>query len=95
MSGGALFESAAVREAFAQVVTDELDKRPVPRGELAARAGISRPHLYKLAHARGQPSLTVFLNSARALGVEPPELLRRVLEVLAARASGPPSGESR
>jgi len=81
---------AMVRKAFAEVLTAQLEQQPLKRGQFAARARISRPHLYKLARGLRQPTLTVFVAIAQALGMCPPELMRLTMAQLPPTTSSPP-----
>lgn len=75
----------ALLDAFATELRSLRSKAGLSQEELALRAEVNRTYVAKLELARNQPTLSVLLSLAEALGVELPDLIRGAL----ARYRGP------
>jgi transcriptional regulator with XRE-family HTH domain len=75
----------ALLDAFATELRSRRSNAGLSQEELALRADVNRTYVAKLELARNQPTLSVLLSLAEALGIELPDLLRGAL----ARYRGP------
>ncbi len=66
-------------EAFAAELRARRSALGLSQEELAHRAGVNRTYVAKLELAQNQPTLSVLLDLATALGDELPEVIRSAL----------------
>ena len=69
----------ALLEAFAAELRSRRSAVGLSQEALALRADVNRTYVAKLELARNQPTLSVLLNLATALGVELPDLIQGTL----------------
>ncbi len=72
-------------EALAKVFLDERTKSGLSQTELAAKAGLSRPHVGYLETGERQPSVESLKRLALALGTTATDLVSRAEESLKKR----------
>lgn len=71
--------NVALLEAFALELRSRRSAAGLSQEALALRANVNRTYVAKLELARNQPTLSVLLGLAEALGIELPDLMRGAL----------------
>jgi transcriptional regulator with XRE-family HTH domain len=77
--GGGSFEPEAVAQSFGAVLREARRVRGVTQERLAEAVGVDRTYISMLERGIHQPSLSVFLRLADALGVAPEEFVGGVV----------------
>jgi XRE family transcriptional regulator, regulator of sulfur utilization len=85
MSGGEPAEGRQVAAAFGSVLRAVRQEAGVTQEDLAFRADVDRTYPSLLERGRRQPTLAIVLRVARALTMEPAELVNRTIARLRER----------
>jgi len=67
--------------AFGQTVRVYRERADLTQAELASSAHVSESYIQRLEYGQRTPTITVFLQLAKALGVDPMEFLREFLRL--------------
>ena len=78
-AGSGSFEPEAVAQSFGAVLREARRGRGVTQERLAEAVGVDRTYISMLERGVHQPSLSVFLRLADALGVAPEEFVGGVV----------------
>jgi len=71
-------ESAAIEEAFGQVIQEIRRQRGLSQEQLGFESGLHRTYVSLLERGKRCPTLTTLLQLAAALSISPSEIVRRV-----------------
>jgi len=67
--------------AFSQIVRTYRERAGLTQAELAAAANVSESYIQRIEYGQRTPTITVFLQLARAFNVEPTEFLQETLRL--------------
>jgi len=67
--------------AFGQIVRARRERADLTQAELAVAANVSESYIQRIEYGQRTPTITVFLQLAKALDVEPTEFLQEVLRL--------------
>ena len=67
--------------AFGQIVRAHRERAALTQAELAVAANVSESYIQRIEYGQRTPTITVFLQIAKAFGVEPTEFLQEVLRL--------------
>ena len=67
--------------AFGQIVRAHREQVDLTQAELAVAANVSESYIQRIEYGQRTPTITVFLQIARALDVEPTEFLQEFLRL--------------
>ena len=77
--------------AFGQLVRAYRERADLTQAELAVAANISESYIQRIEYGQRMPTITVFLQIAKALNVEPAEFLQEILRLQAILSNNPQS----
>lgn len=69
-------DGSVILDALGAAIREHRVRAGLTQAELAARAGIGRPHLNHIEGGRKNPTVVVLVHLAHSLGVAPGELLQ-------------------
>ena len=67
--------------AFGQIVRTHRERTNLTQAELAVAANVSESYIQRIEYGQRTPTITVFLQLAKALDAEPAEFLQEILRL--------------
>ena len=83
--------SESLPAAFGQIVRAHRERAGLTQAELAVAANVSESYIQRIEYGQRTPTITVFLQLAKALNVEPAEFLQEILRLQAILSNNPQS----
>ena len=73
--------SNPIAAAFSQIVRTYRERADLTQAELAMAANVSESYIQRIEYGQRTPTITVFLQLAKAFNVEPTEFLQETLRL--------------
>ncbi|MEX2574152.1 MAG: helix-turn-helix transcriptional regulator [Balneolaceae bacterium] len=75
-------EKDHTKKIFGRILNERRTEQKISHVELEDRSGITRKHIYNLEKGIHEPTLSVIINLANALDIEPDQMMRMIMKRL-------------